>query len=182
MTATAFPVAPTAEAALHAPTGFAEREREAQLLANGVVELTTRTVGPAFASRDAASEAYSGLLEAGPGWCSLSPVTAEGEVPPTPASAQRGGPSRWPARPATAALWRLQVRWWRSATEAAVSEPPIDSARRARRGAAGAELDARALGRLVAQPLRPVRPQQPLDIGLFEVRAPEAPDRLIADE
>ena len=32
------------------------------------------------------------------------------------------------------------------------------------------------------QPLRPVKPQQPLDIGLFEVRLPESPDIVVPDE
>jgi hypothetical protein len=47
----------------------------------------------------------------------------------------------------------------------------------------GAErLDAKTLQALAAQPLKPVRPQQPLDVGLFEMAPPEAPNRLIADE
>lgn len=35
---------------------------------------------------------------------------------------------------------------------------------------------------LADQPLLPVRPQQPLDVGLFEVRPPEAPHILMPDE
>jgi hypothetical protein len=31
-------------------------------------------------------------------------------------------------------------------------------------------------------PLRPVKPQQPLDIGLFETRPPEAPHIVMPDE
>ena len=43
-------------------------------------------------------------------------------------------------------------------------------------------LDAKALRERLQQPLRPVKPQQPLDIGLFEVRPPEAPHILMPDE
>ena len=47
----------------------------------------------------------------------------------------------------------------------------------------GAErLDAKTLQALAGQPLRPLRPQQPLDAGLFELAPPEAPDKLIPDE
>jgi hypothetical protein len=31
-------------------------------------------------------------------------------------------------------------------------------------------------------PLRPIEPQQPLDIGLFETRLPEAPHIVVPDE
>ena len=43
-------------------------------------------------------------------------------------------------------------------------------------------LDAAQLRALARQPLRPVKPQQPLDAGLFEMPAPEAPHILIPDE
>lgn len=36
-------------------------------------------------------------------------------------------------------------------------------------------MDTDALRALTCQPLRAVKPQQPLDIGLFETRLPEAP-------
>ena len=35
---------------------------------------------------------------------------------------------------------------------------------------------------MARQPLRPVEPQQPLDIGLFEVRPPDAPHIVMPDE
>jgi hypothetical protein len=43
-------------------------------------------------------------------------------------------------------------------------------------------MDAPALRARLERPLRPVKPQQPLDIGLFEVRPPEAPHILMPDE
>ncbi len=35
---------------------------------------------------------------------------------------------------------------------------------------------------IARQPLRPVEPQQPLDIGLFEIRPPDAPHIVMPDE
>jgi hypothetical protein len=43
-------------------------------------------------------------------------------------------------------------------------------------------LDSASVRALAEQPLRPQRLQKGLDVGLFEVRAPEDPTRLIADE
>jgi hypothetical protein len=51
-----------------------------------------------------------------------------------------------------------------------------------RRKSEAALLNAAELRALARQPLRPVKPQQPLDVGLFEVPAPEAPHILIPDE
>ncbi|HEX7761453.1 MAG TPA: hypothetical protein VF459_18245, partial [Caulobacteraceae bacterium] len=88
---------------------------------------------------------------------------------------------RWPVASAQGGLptgWRLSVSYWRlhSAQEEA------EQARLARKAAAGASRNSDELRNIAAQPLRPVRPQQPLDIGLFEVSPPEAPDTLIPDE
>ena len=177
MTASRLPVAPTAEAALHAPLGAAVREGEAVRLAGRPVRLTTEAVGPAFATREAAAEAYAARL-AEPG-CALRPVSPAGPAP-APVRALAGGPRRWPEAAASApALWRLQVSYWRCAGE---DGPPLAAARRVRRDACAADLAAGDLRRLAEQRLQAVRPQQPLDIGLFEVRAPEAPDRLLPDE
>lgn len=178
MNASAFPVAPTAEAALHAPAGAAVREGEAARIAQGPVALATEVVGPAFATRDAAAEAYAPRL-AEP-WCALRPVTPGGAAPP-PVRPLADGPRRWPERAAAPALWRLQVTYWRSAGEDA-DAPPLAPARRARRDAASATLDGGALRRLSVQLLQAVRPQQPLDIGLFEARAPERPDLILPDD
>jgi hypothetical protein len=46
----------------------------------------------------------------------------------------------------------------------------------------GGDLDAQALRAIARAPLRPIRPQKALDIGLFEVRPPEAPHILMPDE
>ena len=178
MSASAFPIAPTAEAALHAPAGAAAREGEAVRIAQGPVILVTEGVGPAFATREAAEEAYAPRLVEG--WCALRPVTPGGTAP-SPARRLTEGPRRWPERAASPALWRLQVTYWRTTAEDAEG-PPLAAARRARRDAVSAALDAGTLRRLSAQPLQAVRPQQPLDIGLFETRAPERPDLILPDE
>src|SRR5437870_3013472 len=84
-----YPVADNAEAALHAPKGFAARERAAQDLAGAEVVFVTEAVGPAFPSREAALDAYAGRLDddrpgrqftVGPEarWCALRPVTPPG--------------------------------------------------------------------------------------------------------
>ncbi|WP_174299637.1 hypothetical protein [Caulobacter sp. S45] len=193
MTAILYPVAETAEAALHAPRGYAEREREAQSLAADTVVFVSEAVGPAFPTREAALSAYAGRL-AGEGadgpaapesrWRQLVPVSAQTEsrlpamVPAQPS--YRDG-RRWPIpEEAPAILWRLSVSYWKIA--GAQSAQTSDPARKVRRGEAGRGLSGPALNALARQPLRAVRLQQPLDIGLFEVRPPEAPDTLIPDE
>jgi hypothetical protein len=67
------------------------------------------------------------------------------------------------------------------AADAAPASPP-GQARELRRKADATALSAAELRAIAQQPLRPVRPQQPLDIGLFERPAPEAPHILIPDE
>lgn len=196
MSAILYPVAADAEAALAAPLGRAAREREARLLAAGQpVAFLTRAVGPDFASRAAALDAFAGKVEDDrPGrvlslapedrYCRLAELAAQvGGRRPVPALASpvlKDG-RRWPAPldEPVATVWRLQVSFWRvgATTEVSLDGP---QARRVRR--AGAEADRDTLNALTRQPLRALRPQQPLDIGLFEVRPPEAPHTVIADE
>jgi hypothetical protein len=76
-------------------------------------------------------------------------------------------------------VWRLSVSYWRICGE---EEAPAETARSLRRRPEARDLDPRTLSALSRQPLRPMKPQQALDIGLFEVRAPEAPHILIPDE
>ena len=87
---------------------------------------------------------------------------------------------RWPtpARTAPRTAWRVMVSYWRIAT----AESPIEApqARTARR--AGLPFDPQTLMAMARQPLKPVAPQQPLDIGLFETRLPEAPHIIVPDE
>jgi hypothetical protein len=47
---------------------------------------------------------------------------------------------------------------------------------------AGGEVAPETLRAIARQPLKPVKPQQPLDIGLFETRPPEAPHIVMPDE
>ncbi len=196
MSAILYPVARDAEAALAAPVGRAARAGEAQALASGEpVEFITRPVGPEFATREAALDVYAGRVEDDrPGrlrslppedrYCRLAelaaPVGGRKRVLAQVQPSLRDG-RRWPTPPdqPVATVWRLQISFWRIG---AAAEIPLDGpqARRVRR--TGAEADRETLDALTRQPLRPFRPQQPLDIGLFEVRTPEAPHIVIADE
>jgi hypothetical protein len=177
-----YPVADSAEAALHAPRGFAERAREAELLAMGEVRFVTEPVGPAFTSREALLEAYPGADT--PGWRQMAAVTGEGGAARLkPVRPVYSGGRRWPEPTGEAApvFWRLSVSYWRLGGDAA-AQAPLGPARKLRRGRGGEGLGGMELNALARQPLRAVRPQQPLDLGLFEVRRPEAPEDVIPDE
>ena len=195
MTAVAYPIAQTAEAALARPLGRAARESQAVMLAAEAVAFVTEPVGPAFATREAALDAFPGRLDdERPGrgasiqpedrFCQLRELAA---APPrrgkrTPKGMQpvyRDG-RRWPEPLApTQTVWRLSISYWRvGAPVQAAMTPPEPPLRKGRVVAA----DPAALRRLAAEPLRPVKPQQPLDIGLFEFRPPEAPHLIIPDE
>jgi hypothetical protein len=179
-----YPIAATAEAALSQPLGRAARESDAATLAGGRVEFVSEAVGPAFASQTAALEAFRAKLEAGPEerYCALREVldpAARRTLRPIKPSYKDG--RRWPepkSPPPT--HWRLSITYWRIVDEARFAQ--LAQARQARRSMGAERLDAQTLQALARQPLRPVHPQQPLDVGLFEVAPPEAPNRLIPDE
>ena len=173
-----YPVAETAEAALHAARGYAVRQREAEALAAAPVNFVTEPVGPAFATREAALAAYG---EEAADWRQLTPVAGGNGAPLSSLKPTYRGGRRWPQATATnAVLWRLSVSYWRIA--AAAEPAPLAPARKVRRGELRRDLRGDTLNALARQPLRAVRAQQPLDIGLFEVSRPEAPDTLIPDE
>lgn len=180
MSAILYPLAETAEQAMHAPLAHAEREREAVAAAGGAVAFVTEAVGPAFTSETAAEEAYRARGLAPGEWRSLRPVTETRPAQPVKPVNRDG--RRWPEPgKAAAVLWRLSISYWRilgAGTEA----PPSTPARKLRKDPDASDLGARELLALARQPLRAARPQQPLDIGLFEVRLPEAPDRIVPDE
>jgi hypothetical protein len=191
-----YPVAANAEAALHAPRGYAARERGASALAGGeVVLFVTETVGPTFETQEAALDAYAGRVDdERPGrmfaappearWCDLKPVTPnEAPLRSKPVKPVMKGGRRWPVPDPAArrAVWRLAVSYWRIGG-AVMSQIPLEPARRVRKDAAGETLDARTVRALTEQPMRPFKPQQPLDIGLFETRPPEAPHIVMPDE
>jgi len=192
-----YPVADTPEAALHAARGHAARAREAERLAGGAVHFVTEPVGPAFLSREAALDAYAGRVDdERPGrpspppearWAQLRPVSAAPGVkarprPPVKPAYREG--RRWPSPSSEDSeqptLWRLSVSYWRIEQAAAVA--PEAAARKLRRDVTAKDLDAAVLDALARQPLRPLRPQRALDIGLFEFRPPDAPDLIIPDE
>ncbi len=173
-----YPVAPNAEAALARPLGRAAREREARAAAGDTVAFVTEPVGPAFATREAALQAYGERID-GDG-CVLVETAAAPRSALTPIRPTFAEGRRWPPPPPKAdTVWRLSVSYWKVGEAEAT---PLEQARRARKTSEGEVLDARALRALTRQPLLPVRPQQPLDVGLFEQRLPEAPDRIIPDE
>jgi hypothetical protein len=177
MTAILYPVAANAEQALAAPLGCAARTREAQGVAGEAVAFTSEPTGPAFATREAAQAAYAGPL--GEAWARLSEQILEGRrMAPVEPSFADG--RRWPlpAGPPPSTAWRLVVSYWRiGAAERPIAPPQARAARRARR-----PVDPQTLRAIAREPLRPIEPQQPLDIGLFEVRPPDAPHIVMPDE
>ena len=178
-----YPVAANAEQALARPLGRAARESEARRRAGQDVAFTTDPAGPAFPTREAALAAYAGRLEpAEPEdrFCQLvEQVAAEAGRPPQPVEPTYEDGHRWPKpAPPPKTVWRLTVSYWRIPT----AERPLEApqARQARRSKQ--PLEAETLRAIARTPLRPVKPQQPLDIGLFETRPPEAPHIVMPDE
>jgi len=179
MTAISYPVAGNAEQALSRPRGRAVREREALGVAGETVVFTTDAVGPAFATREAAEAAYAAQLAENYSRLAEQVVAAPGQrLGPVEPTFEDG--RRWP-KPAAApprTAWRLMVSYWRVATPGRpIEAPQARQARRAKRA-----LDPETLRDIARQPLRPVEPQQPLDIGLFEIRPPDAPHIVMPDE
>ncbi|HEX4181583.1 MAG TPA: hypothetical protein VHY32_12400 [Caulobacteraceae bacterium] len=198
MSAVRYPIAANAEAALSAPVGRAARRTDACLIAGADIGFATEAVGPGFATREEALKAYAGRLddERAESPASIAPEDRYCELrelsagrPPRPGGSQPMRPvyrngRRWPASltpPRT--IWRLSISYWRILPAAAESAfGPPSSAEPAGRKPAKTAMDAEALKARLSDPLRPVAPQQPLDIGLFEVRPPEAPHILMPDE
>lgn len=196
MSAILYPVAENAERALASPRGRAAREREAQALAAAPVSFVTEQAGPAFSSEAEALSAWAGRIDApgrtvapGDRFCSLREVLAPapGRRPkPKQAKLINRDGRRWSAPPPLPeTVWRLSVSYWRIAGAEEVAQMErdrLEQARRARRSAAGEGLDAAQLRAMAHQPMRAFRPQQPLDIGLFEFRPPDAPHIVMPDE
>ena len=177
MSAISYPVASNADQALSQPIGRAEREREALAVAAAAVVFATDPTGPAFATREAAEAAYRVPLAEGFARVTEQILPGQALKPVSPTyTAGRRWPT--PARTAPRTAWRVMVSYWRIAT----AESPIEApqARTARR--AGLPFDPQTLMAMARQPLKPVAPQQPLDIGLFETRLPEAPHIIVPDE
>lgn len=195
MSAVRYPIAANAEAALTAPLGRAARRSEAVIAVGAEVEFATEAVGPAFPSRETALGAYAGRVDderaespasvqAEDRFCELRELSAV--RPPRPGKVKslkpiyRGG-RRWPVPPpAPETIWRLSISYWRlqAAEEPMLQPPPLELGPRQ----VASMMDAQALRARLSEPLRPIKPQQPLDIGLFEVRPPEAPHILMPDE
>jgi hypothetical protein len=177
MTAIVYPVAPNAEQALSRPLGRAAREREAKAAARAAVAFSSDATGPAFATREDAEAAYAGPLAEG--WARVAEQILPGQKVAAAVTPTCEDGRRWPAAPpAPRTAWRLVVSYWRFATPQRPLDPP--QARTARR--ARAPLATETLKDIARQPLKPIAPQQPLDIGLFETRLPEAPHIVVPDE
>lgn len=172
MSAILYPIADNAEAALAAPKGRAARERDAERLAGAPVSFVREFTGPVFRAEDEARTCYAGRLDNGrvglppeDRFCELKAIVQRSRIPLAP--------------PHTA--WRLSVAYWRTGGAAApATEAP--QARKARREKAGQAPDPEALDAMARQALLPIKPQQPLDIGLFERRLPESPHIVVPDE
>jgi hypothetical protein len=186
-----YPVAPNAEAALDAPLGRAAREREAGGVAGAEVRFATEDVGPSFETREAALSAYGRFVDNGlppeDRYCALGERLApvKGRTPMiAPVKPVFRDGRRWPEPVGglPRMVWRLSVSYWKLKAEAEEAELEPEQARKARRDPSAEALDARQLRAMARQPLQPVKPQQPLDIGLFEVRAPENPGLVLPDE
>jgi hypothetical protein len=185
-----YPIAKGAQEALRTPIGRAVREREAARAAGAPVEFVREATGPFYASREAAEAAYAGLVDVA-GSAAIAPEDRYCELielaepvkgrPPRAGQAEpefREG-RRWPApKRRLRTQWRLTVGYWRPVDPHA--RPALPQARAARKSEE--PLDAAALRAMAGQPLQPVKPQQPLDIGLFEVRPPEAPHIVMPDD
>jgi hypothetical protein len=185
-------MAANAEEALARPRGRVARRSDAAALAGAEVVFTTEDVGPDYPSREAALDALGGRLDdERPGhvrqiapedrFCQLIERLADAAELPPPLEPTFTAGRRWPATPRRqpTRVYRLQISYWRIGVGGAKSGP---QARQVRRSAEAARLDAAQLRALAQQPLRAVKPQQPLDVGLFEAPAPEAPHILIPDE
>lgn len=183
MTAVLYPVAPNAEAALSAPAGKAAREREARDIAGRDVEFISEDVGPAFETAAEAEAALGKYLDDGAARIREVVAKVKGRTPViAPVRPTFKGGHRWPKADAPPArtVWRLSISYWRIVDPARFAE--LEQARKARKATMSETLDRDALRALARQPLQPVKPQQPLDVGLFEYRLPEAPEIVIPDE
>ena len=196
MTAILYPVAADAAQAFAAPKGRAARERDAAALAGEAVAFLTEPLGPVYATREAALDALAGRVDddrAG----RIATLAAEDRfIQLTEMAAPRGGKRtrapapvaptfadghRWPApAPPPPTVWRAMISYWRIGG-APLRHAGDAQARQARRKG-GEEIDGDTLRALTRQPLLAVKPQQPLDIGLFETRLPEAPHIVVPDE
>ena len=188
MTAILYPVAANAELALSRPLGRAARESDARRRAGEAVAFATDAIGPAFTTREAALDAYgprvgderTGVMpEPEDRFCRLVEQVAEGAARPRPVEPSYADGRRWPDPPGPVrTVWRLNVSYWRVGTADRPLEAPQARAARKSKQPVGPD----ALAAIARTPMRPIKPQQPLDIGLFEVRPPEAPHILMPDE
>ncbi|MBB3890795.1 hypothetical protein GGQ61_001512 [Phenylobacterium haematophilum] len=196
MTAILYPVAVDAGQAFAAPKGRAARERDAVAVAGEQVAFVTELMGPLYATREAALDALAGRVEDDrPGRAAslppedrvvqlveqVAPKAGKRSHAPAPVKPTFEDGRRWPApAPPPATVWRAMISYWRIG--AAPMRHAGDAQARQARRKGGEDIDRDTLRALTRQPLLAVKPQQPLDIGLFETRLPEAPHIVVPDE
>ena len=184
MSAIQFPIAANASGALNAPFGRAGRAADAARLAGAAVEFVSEMVGPGFATREAALDAFTGrvdderpdhirIVPAEDRYCALREMRAPTAGPPRsrrPARPVYAEGRRWPAPSAPPrTVWRLSISYWRVRAGQPERPEPLSET-------------SEALRRRLESPMTAAKPQKALDIGLFEVRLPEAPHILMPDE
>jgi hypothetical protein len=190
MTAQAFPVATQAADLLSClPSQMnATRESEAARLAGSSVAFVSEVTGPAFESRETAHSYFSMVY---PDLLAKAYALLQCRIKPTAKRSKQARLSgadgqRW-AKMTTQPMseWRLSLTYWKILPLALRSDnvrKSKDQARRLRRKDGAQALTTAELMALSQSPLMAYRPQKALDIGLFEVRPPENPGILIADE
>ena len=195
MSAILYPIAASSEAALAGMNPRAARQKEAEAVAGEAVAFVTVCLDPTFASLEAALNYHAGRLDDDrPGhraavapedrFCQLTQVMAQGAAAKPVQPSLKDG-RRWPAPPTIPAntVWRLQVSFWRPVSAAPdIPDTAAQTQARKARRAVREPVDPKSLRALTRQPLLPVKPQQPLDIGLFEVRLPENSNIIVPDE
>src|SRR6185437_11346565 len=113
MTAVRYPIAASAQAALSGPLGRAARASEAGAIAGAAVDFASELVGPAFATREAALDAFAGRLDderegrrasidAEDRYLSLAELAAPKAKPAPAMRPVYAGGRRWPKPPAEA--------------------------------------------------------------------------------
>lgn len=165
---------------------LARRETEARTIAGKNVRLISQPTSSRF--EDEASlityyeQCHPGLLLEGFArpQCRKDPA-AKPSKPPT--ITIEDPTRRWTIRTPSSVYWCLSLTFWQVEAEAAPRpSPPSEPARRLRTSSRPRELSPDALKALTDQPLAPLHPQKALDIGLFEIRAPENQGLILPDE
>ena len=184
---------------LSALTASAYRRSDALKLCESDVHFTSELVGPEFSSQADGLDYYKGLVEDDrPGqrfspdvekrFLELKCLFKRGCGRPKKlkrtAGVETSDAPPFYTPPALATYWRLSVTYWRIMEKKRVASTATLTAysdKKSRRKR-GKSLSAEELAAIANTPLRSLRPQLGMTIGLFEVPLPENPALLIPDE